>query len=65
VQVFTTPKFPRSGVPGLAVAVEPMTAPPDALNSGQSLIWIEPGASSEGSWGLRYTPGTAGPVGTI
>lgn len=65
VQVFTTPRFPRGGVPGFAVAVEPMTAPPDALNSGQSLIWLEPGASSEGSWGLRYTPGTAGSVGTV
>jgi aldose 1-epimerase len=52
-------------VPGLAVAVEPMTAPPDALNSGQSLIWLEPGESSEGSWGLRYTPGAAGSVGTV
>jgi aldose 1-epimerase len=59
VQVFTTPIFPRAGGPGTAVAVEPMTAPPDALNSGQSLQWIEPGASSEGSWGLRYTAGTS------
>lgn len=54
VQVFTTPEFPRAGGTGTAVAIEPMTAPPDALNSGQSLQWIEPGASSEGSWGLRY-----------
>jgi aldose 1-epimerase len=59
VQVFTTPIFPRDGVKGLAIAVEPMTAPPDALNSGQGLQWIEPGASSEGSWGLRYTRGTS------
>lgn len=56
VQVFTTDEFPRAGVPGRAIAIEPMTAPPDALNSGQGLQWIEPGASSEGSWGLRYTP---------
>ena len=42
--------------PRQAVAIEPMTAPPDALNSGQGLIWLEPGASWEGSWGLRYTP---------
>jgi aldose 1-epimerase len=56
LQVFTTDEFPRDGIPGRAVAVEPMTAPPDALNSGQSLIWLEPDASWEGSWGLRYTP---------
>ena len=56
LQVFTTDSFPRDGVPGRAVAVEPMTAPPDALNSGQGLNWIEPGASWEGSWGLRRTP---------
>ena len=57
VQVFTTRKFPRAGVEGLAIAIEPMTAPPDALNSGQGVQWIEPGASSEGSWGLRYSRG--------
>lgn len=56
VQVFTTQIFPREDGPGTAVAIEPMTAPPDALNSGQGLIWLEPGQSSEGSWGLRYTP---------
>lgn len=56
VQVFTTDEFPRDGVLGRGVAVEPMTAPPDALNSGQGLNWIEPGAAWEGSWGLRHTP---------
>ena len=55
VQVFTTPIFPRAGVRGTAIAIEPMTAPPDALNTGQGLTWLEPGASAEGSWGLRYT----------
>jgi aldose 1-epimerase len=57
VQVFTTDIFSRGGELGRAVAIEPMTAPPDALNSGQGLQWIEPGAASEGSWGLRFTPG--------
>jgi aldose 1-epimerase len=55
LQVFTTDSFPRDGVLGRAIAVEPMTAPPDALNSGQSLVWVEPDATWEGSWGLRYT----------
>lgn len=59
VQVFTTPIFPRSEGLGLAVAIEPMTAPPDALNSGHGLVWLEPGDRVEGSWGLRYTAGAA------
>jgi aldose 1-epimerase len=54
LQVFTTPIFPRRDGPGTAVAIEPMTAPPDALNSGDDLIWLEPGASYEGHWGFRY-----------
>lgn len=62
VQVFTTHIFPGGhggegrGDSGLidAIAVEPMTAPPDALNSGQGLIWLEPGQFWQGSWGLRY-----------
>jgi aldose 1-epimerase len=59
LQVFTTPSFPRPTGPGTAVAVEPMTAPPDALNSGQGLIWLEPDTSWQGSWGLRHS----GPTG--
>jgi len=54
LQVFTTPIFPRPEGLGTAVAIEPMTAPPDALNSGQSLIWLEPGDLWRGSWGLGY-----------
>ena len=59
VQVFTTHLMPApTGAPDAvidAIAIEPMTAPPDALNSGQGLIWIEPGGTWEGSWGLRYS----------
>lgn len=54
-QVFTPRIFPRAGVRGLAVAVEPMTAPPDALNSGHGLVRLAPGERAERSWGLRYT----------
>lgn len=54
VQVFTTHEMPTPDGLVDAIAVEPMTAPPDALNSGQGLVWIEPGQSWEGSWGLRY-----------
>ena len=35
-----------------AVAVEPMTCPPDALRSGRDLIALEPGGQWRGAWGL-------------
>ncbi len=60
VQVFTTRIFPSGGKLIDAIAVEPMTAPPDALNSGTGLIWLEPGKSWSGSWGLRYCRGIEG-----
>ncbi len=42
-----------------AVAVEPMTCPPDALRTGTDLIELDPGASWQGSWGLRPDPPAA------
>ncbi len=57
VQVFTTRIFPKDGALGTAIAVEPMTAPPNALNSGQGLLWLEPGESWSGTWGIRYSGG--------
>jgi aldose 1-epimerase len=54
LQVFTTRSFPGHDGPRTAVAVEPMTAPPDALNSGEGLVWLDPDERWEGSWGLRY-----------
>lgn len=51
VQVFTTDRYP--GRP-LALAVEPMTAPADALNSGQGLRWLAPGETWELQWGLAF-----------
>ena len=55
VQVFTTPIFPKNGVLTTAVAVEPMTAPPDAFNSGLGVRWVEPGDSWDVGWGIRYS----------
>lgn len=49
VQVFTPPEFPGRG---RAVAIEPMTCPPDALNSGDGLISLAPGETWNGSWGI-------------
>jgi aldose 1-epimerase len=50
VQVFTPDSFPGRGS---VVAIEPMTCPPDALNSGADLITLAPGESWTGRWGLR------------
>jgi aldose 1-epimerase len=49
VQVFT-PELLAHGRAG--VAVEPMTCPADAFNSGAGLIVLEPGGAWMGSWGI-------------
>ncbi len=56
VQAFTTDVYATPAGPISAVAVEPMTAPPDALNSGDDLIWLQPGDDWQGGWDLRYAP---------
>lgn len=54
IQVFTTREFPTPSGPRLAVAIEPMTAPVNALNSGIDLRWVEPGETWTVSWGIQY-----------
>jgi aldose 1-epimerase len=56
VQVFTTRIFPRGTGTITAIAIEPMTAPANAFNTGQSLKWINPGEAWQATWGIRYTP---------
>jgi aldose 1-epimerase len=58
VQVFITDLFPDGDGFARAIAIEPMTAPPDALNSGLGLIWLEPGERWSGSWGVRLRSGS-------
>lgn len=50
LQVFTPRDYPGRE---LTVAIEPMTCPANAFNSGQDLRWLEPGESFAASWGLR------------
>ena len=57
LQTFTPRDFPGAQGPGLAIALEPMTAPADALNTGEGIHWLEPGERWEASWGVRYAPG--------
>jgi len=54
VQVFTPRNFAADDGPRRAVAIEPMTAPADAFNSGEGLRWLEPGETWELEWGIRY-----------
>jgi aldose 1-epimerase len=51
-QLYVTDAAPAV-VPGtVAVALEPMTAPPDALNSGTDLRWMEPCSRWVLNWGV-------------
>lgn len=59
VQVFVGRVFPRNGVLGSAIAIEPMSAPPNAFNSGLGLRWLEPGERWELAWGIRYSKARA------
>ena len=52
VQVYTTTAYP--GQP-LAVAIEPMTAPADALNSGVGIRRLAPGETWTLHWGIRLS----------
>lgn len=49
VQVFTTDKYPGLD---LALAIEPMTAPADALNSGLGIRRLAPGETWTLEWGI-------------
>lgn len=53
VQVFVTDDFPAAEGPVAAIAVEPMTAPPNALRTGESLRWLDPGERWTARWGIR------------
>ncbi len=55
LQVFTGDSLPRASRRVSGIAVEPMTCPPDAFNSGDGLIVLEPGQEFSAPWGI--TPG--------
>lgn len=49
VHVYITDEFPGRS---LAVAMEPMTGPANAFNSGDGLKWLAPGESFTMNWGI-------------
>jgi aldose 1-epimerase len=53
VQVFTPRGFATATASDVALAVEPMTAPANALNTGRGVRWLAPGESWTASWGIR------------
>jgi aldose 1-epimerase len=52
IQVFTADPL-ADGWHRAAVAVEPMSCPPDAFNSGTDLIRLEPGVAVGHRWGIH------------
>jgi aldose 1-epimerase len=52
MQVFTADSLPKPRR-RRSIAVEPMTCPPDAFNSGEDLIVLEPEQTWRGRWGIR------------
>ena len=57
VQVFTGDTISREDRRRKSVAIEPMTCPPNAFNSGKGLIVLEPGHSWSGQWGITPREG--------
>lgn len=54
VQVYTSRSFRTDTASDVALAVEPMTAPSNALNTGRGLRWIVPGEAWPAVWGIRH-----------
>lgn len=55
LQVFTGDSLPLTTRRTSGLAVEPMTCPPDAFNSGDDLLVLQPGQAFAAPWGI--TPG--------
>ena len=55
LQVFTGDSLPPAARRTSGIAVEPMTCPPDAFNSGDDLLVLAPGQEFAAPWGI--TPG--------
>lgn len=53
VQVYIVNEFESDKGTRTAIAVEPMTAPPNALRTGEGLRWLDPGGRWDAEWGIR------------
>ncbi len=52
-QLYVAPALPTDDGPRRAIAIEPMSAPPNALRTGESLTWIAPDAHWSAGFELR------------
>jgi len=52
LEIFTGDTLPQQDRRRTGLGVEPMTCAPDAFNSGEGLITLEPGQSHTGEWGI-------------
>ncbi|HVW80958.1 MAG TPA: aldose 1-epimerase family protein [Mycobacteriales bacterium] len=55
LEIFTDDALPDPSRRRGGLGVEPMSAPPNALATGEALVTVEPGGEWRGSWGI--TPG--------
>ena len=53
-QLYVTTQFPGADGATTAIALEPMTAPPNALASGEGMRWVAPGETWSLAWGIEY-----------
>ncbi|WP_223691639.1 aldose 1-epimerase family protein [Leifsonia poae] len=53
VQVYTSRTFATDTASDVAIAIEPMTAPANAFNTGRGVRWLAPGETWTVSWGIR------------
>jgi aldose 1-epimerase len=53
LEIFTGDTLPQPDRRRTGLGVEPMTCAPDAFNSGEGLITLEPGQSHTGVWGIK------------
>ena len=56
LQVYTHRSWALLPEGGVAIAIEPMTAPTDAFNSGLGVHHLAPGETWSAQWGVRYAP---------
>lgn len=52
-QLYRADDFPSAEGARVALAVEPMTAPPNALRTGEGLRWLAPAERWRVAWGIR------------
>jgi len=56
LEIFTGDTLPQPDRRRTGLGVEPMTCAPDAFNSGEGLITLQPGQSHTAIWGINPSP---------